>query len=93
MSLEILFYLARFLLPAAGLALLALAYLRVRFSYQVREATERDDGRYWRSLPWEAKRRFLRRFAVVSWAFALVIVSALVYGVWCAYYGWHRFGL
>lgn len=77
----------------AGLVLAALAGLRVILSRRLQEATERDGGRYWRSLPWEVRREHLRWLAVVSWAFSLVFVATLAFGVWCAYYGWNRAGL
>jgi len=89
---QTLFSLAGVILPAAGLILAGLAVLRVRFMAEVEELTRRDQGRYWRSLPWESRRRYLRRFAIVSWAFSLILIACLVYGAWAAYWGWNRPG-
>lgn len=88
-----LFSLAGLILPLAGLALVFLAILRVRYTAEVEELMQRDDGRYWKSLPWEARSRYLRRFAFVSWGFTIVILGSLFYGVWAAYWGWYRPGL
>jgi len=79
-------WLARFVLPAAGAVLVVLAYFRVRFARLVSDLTTRDQGRYWRSLSWEEKARYVRVFSLVSWAFSLIFIAALAYGVWCAYF-------
>jgi len=88
-----LFALAGWIMPTIGILLVVLAALRVRFVREVDELTHRDDGKHWRSLPWEARRRHLVRFSLVNWAFTVVILTALIYGAWAAYWGWYRPGL
>ncbi len=85
-----LFSLAGLLLSLAGVTSIVLAILRVRLTAEVEELTRRDDGRYWPTLPWEVRSRYLRRFAMVSWGFTIVILLSLIYGAWAAYWGWYR---
>ncbi len=85
-----LFHAASWILPLAGLSLAGLAYLRVRLTAEVEELTRRDNGSYWRSLPWEDRARYLRRFALVNWGFTIIILSTIIYGAWAAW--WVRSG-
>lgn len=87
-----LFSLAGLIVAVAGLLLVLLTVLRVRYNTEVEELTRRDSGNYWKSLPWEKRSRYLRRFAVVSWAFTVIILSTLIFGAWVAYWGWGRPG-
>lgn len=80
------FSLAGVILPFAALLLIILAILRVRFTAKVEEMTLRDRGQYWKTLPWSTRRGYLRRFALVSWAFSVIFILALCYGVWAAYW-------
>jgi hypothetical protein len=71
---------------ASGATLVALAALQVWLSRRLVEEAERDEGRYWHSLPWEVRSRKKRPIAALSWVFSLLFIVTLVYGVFYAYY-------
>lgn len=72
---------------ASLVVLTVLAYLRVRVVNDIAEVTERDDGEYWRSLPWEKRAVYLRRVNVISWSFSILLLSTLIFGVWSHWFG------
>jgi hypothetical protein len=71
---------------ASGVVLVVLAALQVWLSRRLIEEVERDEGRYWHSLPWEVRGRKKRPITVLSWIFGLLFIVTLVYGVGQAYY-------
>ena len=76
-----------FAVPALLIVLSILAYCRVRVFRAVAEVTTRDEGRYWQSLPWEQRFLYRRKINIVSWAFVILFVLTLFYGVWLHWYG------
>ena len=81
------------LILASGATLVALAALQVWLSRRLVEEAERDEGRYWHSLPWEVRSRKKRPIAALSWVFSLLFIVTLIYGVFYAYYFRHPPGL
>jgi len=81
------------LILASGFVLVFLAALQVWLSRRLVEEAERDEGRYWHSLPWEVRGRKKRPIAVLSWVFSLLFIVTLIYGVFYAYYFGHLPGL
>jgi len=81
------------LILASGAVLVALAALQVWLSRRLVEEAERDEGRYWHSLPWEVRGRKKRPIAALSWVFSLLFIVTLIYGVFYAYYFGHLPGL
>ncbi len=81
-----------YVIAVAGVALVVLAYWRVRIARELEEATNRDDGKYWRSLPWEERSRYIKRLSVMNWSFSLVILVAIIYGAWSHWYHWYHGG-
>jgi len=81
------------LILASGAVLVALAALQVWLSRRLVEEAERDEGRYWHSLPWEVRARKKRPIAGLSWVFSLLFIVTLIYGVFYAYYFRHPPGL
>lgn len=77
------------LILASGVVLGALAALQVWLSRRLVEEAERDEGRYWHSLPWEVRGRKKRPIAALSWVFSLLFIVTLAFGVWFAYYFRH----
>jgi len=90
---EALFSHFRQLILASGATLVALAALQVWLSRRLVEEAERDEGRYWHSLPWEVRGRKKRPIAALSWVFSLLFIVTLIYGVFYAYYFRHPPGL
>ena len=84
---ETLFRVSSTLIPAAwgAAGLLAVAYLV--FVFWTKEASQRDDGLYWASLGEKGQDRIAKRLHYVSSALNAVLLLAIIYGVWCTWYG------
>ena len=76
----------RLAVPVLVGILIVLAYLRVRVFREVAEVTTRDDGKHWQTLTWEERIVYRRRVNLVSWAFVVVMLVTLAYGVWLNWY-------